>query len=71
MVPKDTQTEVYRTVKLRGRSVDATWAPWWRAQATAIAEVLRQQHADKPDTLANVERLLEREMQFAQRLEER
>src|SRR5271166_4951091 len=32
-VPPDIQAEVYRTVKLRGSHVDASWAPWWRAQA--------------------------------------
>lgn len=38
-----TQAEVYRTVKLRDmRSVDASWAPWWRAQAQAIYEVALQ-----------------------------
>lgn len=39
LVPVDVQVEVYRTVGLRGRSIDATWAPWWRAQARAIAHV--------------------------------
>lgn len=38
-VPASLQAEVYRTVKLRGPDVDATWAPWWRAQAKAIAYV--------------------------------
>ena len=38
-VKKDTQREVYRTVKLRDMDgCDHTWAPWWRAQARAIAE---------------------------------
>ncbi|HET7036575.1 MAG TPA: hypothetical protein VFI42_12905 [Thermomicrobiaceae bacterium] len=27
------------TVGQRGKLVDATWAPWWRAQARAIAYV--------------------------------
>lgn len=39
LVPPDVQAEVYRTVRLRGPSCDATWAPWWRAQARAIAHV--------------------------------
>jgi hypothetical protein len=39
MVAKATQAEVYRTVKLRGRYVDKTWAPWWRAAHQAIYEV--------------------------------
>lgn len=38
-VPPDLQREVYRTVKLRGPDCDATWAPWWRAQARAIHHV--------------------------------
>lgn len=38
-VPRDIQDEVYRTVVLRGKYVDETWAPWWRAQARAIAHV--------------------------------
>lgn len=36
-VPKDVQQEVYRTVGLRGSRVDATWAPWWKAQTEACA----------------------------------
>ena len=50
-VPEDIQVEVYRTVKLRGRFVDATWAPWWRAQARAIAHVafLREPNVEKRD----------------------
>lgn len=38
LVKPETQAEVYRTVVLRGRTINATWAPWWRAQARAIAE---------------------------------
>ncbi len=38
-VPADLQREVYRTVKLRGPSANATWAPWWRAQARSGAHV--------------------------------
>jgi hypothetical protein len=38
-VPADLQAEVYRTVKLRGSRIDASWAPWWCAQAKAIAHV--------------------------------
>lgn len=38
-VPRPLQDEVYRTVALRRRHVDASWAPWWRAQAQAIAHV--------------------------------
>ncbi len=40
LVPPGLQADVYRTVKLRGPgAVDASWAPWWRAQARAIAYV--------------------------------
>lgn len=42
MVPRDLQDEVYATVKKRGRYIDASWAPWWRAQAKATAAVLRK-----------------------------
>lgn len=38
-VPAPLQAEVYRTVKLRGPDCDASWAPWWRAQAKAIHHV--------------------------------
>lgn len=38
-VPIDFQREVYRTVDLRGPDCDASWAPWWRAQALAIHAV--------------------------------
>lgn len=47
MVPKPLQDEVYRTVRLRARVIDATWAPWWRAQARAIAHVAFQEHPDE------------------------
>jgi hypothetical protein len=42
-----TQAEVYRTVKLRDMSgCDHTWAPWWRASHTAIAEAARARGLD-------------------------
>lgn len=47
-VPADLAREVYRTVALRGPSVDASWAPWWRAQARAIAHVA---HLREPNEL--------------------
>lgn len=41
-VSPDTQREVYRTVTMRDMSgCDHTWAPWWRAAHTAIAEAAR------------------------------
>jgi hypothetical protein len=63
-VPADVQAEVYRTVSLRGPSVDASWAPWWRAQAKAIAHVahIREPNKQKRDAY------LEREMAFADTL---
>jgi hypothetical protein len=39
LVPPALAVEVYRTVRLRGPYVDESWAPWWRAQAKAIAHV--------------------------------
>ncbi len=42
MVPGDVKREVYDTVSWRGRTVDKSWAPWWRAQAEAEAAVLRK-----------------------------
>jgi hypothetical protein len=64
-VPADIQSEVYRTVGLRGPSCDKTWAPWWRAQARAIAHVayLKQPNEAKRDLY------LARELAFADRLE--
>ena len=50
-VPRDLADEVYRTVTLRGPHCDATWAPWWRASAKAIAYVamLREPNEMKRD----------------------
>jgi hypothetical protein len=66
-VPADIQAEVYRTVKMRGSHVDATWAPWWRAQARAIAHVahLREPNETKRDAY------LAKAMTFADTLEAR
>jgi hypothetical protein len=66
-VPKDIADEVYRTVRLRGPTVDASWAPWWRAQARAIAHVahLREPNEAKRDAY------LARELGFADKLEAR
>jgi hypothetical protein len=64
-VPRDVQDEVYATVGKRGPVVDATWAPWWRAQAKAIAHVafLKEPNVEKRD------RYLDNAMAFADRLE--
>lgn len=66
-VPADIQAEVYRTVKLRGRLVDKTWAPWWRAQARAIAHVAFLACPDE----ARRDRYLAREMATADAMEAR
>jgi hypothetical protein len=65
LVPLELQREVYRTVVLRGTHCDATWAPWWRAQAKAIAHVayLNDPNETKRDTY------LDRAEEFAAKLE--
>lgn len=63
-IPSDLQRAVYSTVRARGAHVDASWAPWWRAQGRAIAAVLRA----KGDTIA-AEKHLTRELVFAERLD--
>lgn len=67
-VPADLASEVYRTVKLRGSHVDASWAPWWRAQARAIAHVAKLTPPIDPHV---VDKYLEHELAFANRLEAR
>lgn len=62
-----TQREVYRTVALRGPSVDASWAPWWRAAHRAIAQALRAGGADE----ARVTKYLDYHTRFADNLEGR
>ena len=65
LVPRDVQAEVYRTVRLRGSRVDATWAPWWRAQSGARAAVALHRGAD-PE---RVEAVWAKDLAFADRLE--
>jgi len=67
LVPADLAAEVYRTVKLRGDSVDATWAPWWRASARAMAYVA---HLKEPNEAAR-DKFLAHAMTVAYRLEQR
>jgi hypothetical protein len=68
MVPADLQAEVHRTLKLRAVGVvDATWAPWWRAQAEAAVAVMRQVYPTKVDLIDNH---LARAMSFAETLED-
>lgn len=66
-VPPELQAEVYRTVVLRGPHADRTWAPWWRAQARAIAHVA---HLREPNE-ARRDAYLRRELAFADTLETR
>lgn len=67
-VPGPLQAEVYRTVKLRdGRHVNATWAPWWRAQARAIAHVA---HLDEPNEKKR-DKYLAHALEFADMLEKK
>jgi hypothetical protein len=61
-VPYDIQADVYATVRRRGKFIDKTWAPWWRAQARAIAHVYEAEGG-------NPAKFLERELQFAATLE--
>jgi ribosome-binding protein aMBF1 (putative translation factor) len=65
LVPPDLQREVYRTVRLRGPDADASWAPWWRAQARAIAHVAFLSHPD----VAKRDAYLAREMRVAAEME--
>ncbi len=69
MVSPETQREVYRTVKLRDMSgCDHTWAPWWRAAHTAMAEVARKT-PERFEVGWSVDRWLAKEMAFASKLE--
>lgn len=78
MVPLELQHEVCRTVVLRApRSVDATWAPWWRAAHRAIDHVYRAEllvradldEAGRAQGLAWAERALSKDLAFADELE--
>lgn len=66
MVPRSIQTRVYATVKKRGKHVDASWAPWWRAQAEATAAVLRK---TRPEAEAQIAKWLAHEMDVAAKME--
>ena len=69
-VPPSTQREVYRTVKLRGPSVDASWAPWWRAVTEAEVSVLSQLYTD-PRDIWEIARIEAKGAAFASTLEDR
>ena len=64
-VPGELRTAVYATLRQRDKgAVNATWAPWWRAQARAIAAVLRT----SGNSIA-AEKYLTRELAFAGHLD--
>jgi len=67
MVPKSLQNEIYRTVKLRGPSVDETWAPWWDAQAKATVRVLRRCYKAESD-IRRINAIEKREKEFVRKL---
>lgn len=80
MVPRDIAAEVYRTVDKRDDAVNASWAPWWRAQARAANAVLLKELKAKKHELTEVQildyedriaTLLHRELTFADSLEKK
>lgn len=66
LVPRKIQSKVYATVKKRGKFIDASWAPWWRAQAEATAAVLLK---TRPDAEAQIVKWLAHEMDVAAKME--
>lgn len=66
LVPKVIQDRVCATVTQRNSSIDASWAPWWRAQAQACAAVALA----KGSNPAIVDRVLQRDLAFATKLED-
>lgn len=70
MVPAGLQNDIYRTVKLRGDTVNETWAPWWRAQARATIHVLRRLHKE-PAEIVRIDRIEKRELAFVRTLKRR
>ena len=66
LVPRKIQREVYRTIELRGRLIDETWAPWWRAAHEAIAAVALREGTW---TKEQADAYLEKEHAIADRLE--
>lgn len=58
---------MYDTVGKRStRAINASWAPWWRAQAYAIDHVARVTY---PEHAAWADKVLKKELSFAQELE--
>jgi hypothetical protein len=68
LVTPATAREVYATVGKRGPRVDATWAPWWRAQAQATVENARARGV-KFRSGKTIDDYLAHEMAFAAKLE--
>lgn len=67
MVPADLQNEVYETVKKRGTHVDASWSPWWSAQAKAIHAAMVREGREKEQC----DKWLKKELEFVTTLEKR
>jgi len=65
MVEEALALDVLDTVGERGKKVDASWAPWWRAQSAAIVQVMRDVGHDG----TMVETLERRDNEFADMLE--
>lgn len=65
LVNPKTQREVYRTVRLRGPLVDASWAAWWRAAHRAIYQVMVCEGCERE----KCDRWLKRQTDFADKLE--
>lgn len=64
--PSDLLAEVKRAVKLRGEGEpDASWAPWWRAQAEACAAIAR---VNPPIVNFDIDLWLQHELDFAEEL---
>ncbi len=64
MVHPDIREEVYATYRARGPRMDASWAPWWRAQTRARACVALEEGIDPTPEVT-------RGMAHADRLERR
>jgi hypothetical protein len=67
LVPFEIQGEVYATVGKRGKLIDASWAPWWRARTKAIHAIMKAEGRD-PE---RIERWFELAMRTADALEAR
>ncbi len=79
-VPGHLQADVYATARARNPNVDASWGPWWRHQAMAIAHVMRKDTLPAPETpvteaqhaqLDRIDKWEAKELAFADSLEVR